>query len=241
MPSRSTSPKSTTKSATAVAKPAARSKAVAAPKAAAKGRSAASSKTTRAASKPVAPVVPEPQELVRPLIKVRQAREFTSKKVTRAELHAITEAARWSGSSRNEQPCRFIVLRDRTRIRDIAELGLPQTRGLRTATAAVAIVLPDEPGREISRAFDDGRAAERMLIAAHLLGLGGGISFVRRDVRDGINEALGLPAKRSVRTIVALGHPTEDALQSKSRPGQARLPREEVIFEERWPDEPAQP
>ncbi len=241
MPSRSTSPKPTTKSATAVAKPAARSKAVALPKAAAKGRSVASSQKTRAASKPVAPVVPEPQELVRPLLKVRQAREFTSRKVTRAELHAITEAARWSGSSRNEQSWRFIVLRDRTRIRDIAELGLPQTRGLRTATAAVAIVLPDEPGREISRAFDDGRAAERMLIAAHLLGLGGGISFVRRDVRDRINEALGLPAKRSVPTIVALGHPTEDALQSKSRPGQARLPREEVIFEERWPDEPAHP
>ena len=244
MPSRSTSSKPTKKSATAVAKPAkpaVRSKAVAAPKAAAKGRPAASSKKIRAASKPVAPAVPEPQELVRPLIRVRQAREFTTRKVTRAELHAITEAARWSGSSRNEQPCRFIVLRDRTRIRDIAELGLPQTRGLRTATAAVAIVLPDEPGREISRAFDDGRAAERMLIAAHLLGLGGGISFVRRDVRDGINAALGLPAKRSVRTIVAFGHPTEDALQSKSRPGQARLPREEVIFEERWPDEPAQP
>ncbi len=181
-----------------------------------------------------------PLDAVRPLIRVRQARQFTTRKVSKAELDAITEVARWSGSSRNEQPCRFITLRDKELIRKIAEMGLPQTRGLPTATAAVAIVEPDEPERGISRAFDDGRAAERMLIAAHMLGLGGGISRVRRDVRDGINEALRLPANRSVRTIVAFGYPTEDALSPKSKPGQARLPREDVVFEEAWPDPPLQ-
>ena len=170
--------------------------------------------------------------------RVRQAREFTTRKVTRAELEAITEVARWSGSSRNEQPCRFIAMRDQELIGRIADMALPQTRGLRSATAAVAIVEPDEPERADSRTFDDGRAAERMLIAAHMLGLGGGISRVRADVRDGINKALRLPSNRSVRTIVALGHPTEDALQPQSPPGKARLPREEVIYEECWPDPP---
>jgi len=169
---------------------------------------------------------------------VRQMREFTSRRVTKAELEAITEAARWSGSSRNEQPCRFIAVRDKATIRHIAELGLPQTRGLPTASAAVVIVMPDEPERERSRAFDDGRAAERMLIAAHMLGLGGGISRVRADVRDGINKVLGLPANRSVRTIVAIGHPSESALAPKTKPGMARLPREEVVFNERWPESP---
>jgi nitroreductase len=162
-------------------------------------------------------------------------REFTGKRVTRAELEAITEVARWSGSSRNEQPCRFIVLRKPETIARIAELGLPQTRGLPTATAAVAVVVPDEPEREISRSFDDGRAAERMLVAANLLGLGGGIARLRPDVREPISELLNLPPNRSVRTIVALGHPTADARLPKSRPGAARLPREEVVFEERWP------
>jgi len=162
-------------------------------------------------------------------------REFTTRRVTRAELDAITEVARWSGSSRNEQPCRYVALRDLDTITRIAELGLPQTRGLPTATAAVAIVVPDEPERESSRSFDDGRAAERMLIAANLLGLGGGISRLRADVREAIGNLLGLPPNRSVRTIVGLGHPSADALQPKSRPGAARLPREEVIYEEHWP------
>ncbi len=181
---------------------------------------------------------PTPLDVVRPLIRVRQIREFTGKRVTNAELDAITEVARWSGSSRNEQPIRFVTLRDRDVISRIAELGLPQTRGLRSASVAVAIVEPDEPERAISRAFDNGRAAERILIAATMLGLGGGISRVRPDVRDGINELLALPANRSVRTIVAIGHPTEEALAPKSRPGKARLPREQVIYDEAWPPPP---
>lgn len=195
----------------------------------------------KAPAKPAARAVAveaAPLDLVRPLIRVRQARAFTTKKVTKAELDAITEVARWTGSSRNEQPCRFIAIRDRELILRVAELGLPQTRGLPTASAVVAIVVPEEPEREMSRAFDDGRAAERILVAAHMLGLGGGISRVRADVRPGIDKALKLPSNRSVRTLVGLGHPTEDALKPKSRPGQARLPREEVIFEDCWPAPP---
>ncbi len=108
-----------------------------------------------------------------------------------------------------------------------------------TATAAVAIIVPEEPERELSRAFDDGRAAERILVAANMLGLAGGISRVRRDVRGPIDKLLQLPSNRSVRTIVAIGHPTEDALAPKSAPGRARLPREEVVYEERWPAPPS--
>jgi nitroreductase len=180
-------------------------------------------------------IVP-PTQAVRPLIRIRQMRDFTSRRVTRAELEAITEVARWSGSSRNEQPCRFIALRDSETIGRIAELGLPQTRGLPTATAAVAIVTPDELEREASRAFDDGRAAERMLIAANLLGLGGGISRLRPDVREPIGALLHVPANHSVRTVLAFGHPSAEARLPKSKPGMARLPRGEVVFEERWPE-----
>lgn len=187
-----------------------------------------SSKTSKADSTPL--------DLVKPLIRVRQIREFTGKRVTNAEMEAITEVARWSGSSRNEQPLRFIALRDKDIIKRIAEMGLPQTRGLPTANAAVAIIVPDEPERAISRAFDEGRAAERMLIAANLLGLAGGISRVRPDVREPINEHLNLPPNRSVRTIVAIGHPTPEALTRKSEPGTARLDRDRVICENRWPD-----
>jgi len=173
---------------------------------------------------------------VRPLIRVRQIREFTGEPPSQAELDAIVDVARWSGTSRNTQPWRFIVLRDTAKLRTIAELGLPSTRSLRTATAAIAIVLPDGAS-DISLAYDDGRVAERILMAASLLGLGAGIAWVRSEVREEIGRMLDLPHDRFIRTIMALGHPSEAARGPKSPPGQARLPRDRVVFQERWPKE----
>ncbi len=175
-----------------------------------------------------------PRERVLPLLRTRQVREFTDEPLAQDVLDAIVDAARWSGSSQNEQPWRFIVIRDGDTLRRLAEAGQPQTRPLNSATAAVAVVLPDEKGRAISRAYDEGRAAERMLVAASMLDVAAGISWVRPDVADAVHQILAVPQGRLVRTIVALGHPTETALQPKSAPGQARLPREQVVLEERW-------
>ena len=172
---------------------------------------------------------------LRPLRRARQIREFTDEQVSREDLDALANVARWTGSSRNTQPWRFIIVTDVDAIRRIAEIGLPQTRALKSATAALAIVLPVDETHEIGIAYDDGRAAERILIAAGMLDLGAGIAWVRSDVREPIGEVLGLPAERYVRTIVALGHPSDAALAPKAAPGDARLPRDESIFEERWP------
>ncbi len=73
-----------------------------------------------------------------------------------------------------------------------------------------------------------------MLIAASFLGLGAGIAWVRTDIRPVVSELLGLPEDRFVRTIIALGHPTDAAREPKSAPGQARLPRAETVFHERY-------
>ncbi len=174
-------------------------------------------------------------ERLRPLLRTRQVRDFTSDPVDPSLLDGIADAGRWSGSSQNEQPWHFIVIRDLDTIRRIAEAGPPQTRALRSATAAVAIVLPVDPQRTVSRAYDDGRAAERMLIAASMLGLGAGITWIRSDVLPAIRPLLDLPEDRLVRTVLAVGHPTEEARRPKSAPGQARRPREQAVFAERWP------
>lgn len=174
-------------------------------------------------------------EAVRPLLRVRQVREFTDAPVDPAALDAVADAARWSGSSRNTQPWRFIVIREPATLRALAEAGLPQTRSLTTARAAIAIALPTEPGRRVVHGYDEGRAAERMLIAASLLDLAAGIAWIRSEVRPAVAGLLGLPQDRFVRTVVAIGHPTDAARKPKSAPGEARLAREETVFSERWP------
>ena len=180
------------------------------------------------------PGASDPAELVRPLLRVRQVRDFTDAPIEDAVLDAIADAARWSGSSRNAQPWRFIVVREAASIRAMADAGLPQTRALATATAAIAIVMPEAPGAGIANAYDEGRVAERILVSASLLDLGAAISWVRGDVRTAIGAQLGVPDGRFVRTIVALGHPTQEARRPKSAPGAARLSRDETVRSERW-------
>jgi nitroreductase len=173
-----------------------------------------------------------PADVLRPLRQVRQYRDFTGVPPTDQELNAILDVARWSGSSTNSQPWRFIVVRDLELIRRVAEAGAPQTRSSRTATAVIAIALPDDQNRIVSHAYDDGRVAERILIAASMLGLGAGIGWVPVAVRQQIGEWLGVPDGFFVRTIMAVGHPSQAARQLKAAPGQARKPRGEVVLSE---------
>jgi nitroreductase len=169
---------------------------------------------------------------VEPLLRVRQARAFTDAAVDASALDAIADAARWSGSRANRQPWRFIVVSRAEVVRRIGEAGAPDAGTLATAPAAVAIVLPQEQGAAISNAFDEGRAAERMLIAAELLGMGAGIAWIASEGRPAVGELLGVPDGWFVRTMVAIGHPAERAATATG--GRSRLPREETVLSERW-------
>jgi nitroreductase len=170
-----------------------------------------------------------PTNRLKPLIRTRQYRHFTSEPVSEEDLIALAHVARWSGSSRNSQPWRFLIVRDVALIRRIADIGHPQTRSLQTAMAAFAIVLPDDDTRAVGLAYDDGRVAERVLIGASMLGLGAGITWVRSDVRSEIGGLLDVDEGRFVRTILALGHPSAEGRAPKSPPGQARLPLDELL------------
>ncbi len=178
-----------------------------------------------------------PADILRPLRRTRQYRDFESTPVTDAELDAVADVARWTGSSRNSQPWRFLVLTDPATLRALHEAGPPQTRGLATAPAAIAIVLPADPERVVHDAYDDGRVAERLLIAATMLGLGAGISWIRTDVRPAAAAILALPEGWMVRTIVQIGHPTPAARAPKAAPGAARRPFEEVVVRGTWPND----
>jgi nitroreductase len=178
---------------------------------------------------------PSPADRLRPVRRTRQYREFESTPLDRATVDALADVARWTGSSRNSQPWRFIVITDPATLRGIHGAGLPQTRGLATAPAAIAVALPAASDHSVADAYDEGRAVERLLVAASILDLGAGVSWIRNDVRPAIDGLLGLPADWTVRSVVQVGIPTEAARAPRSAPGTARLPRDETVFEERWP------
>jgi nitroreductase len=173
-------------------------------------------------------VEPDPEIVLRAMRRTRQIRQFTDEPVDEAALWAILEVARWSGSSMNQQPWTFLVLRDRADLERIADLA-QHSRYVRKAPLAIAIVLPGGDAEE--EAYDDGRVAERILIAASAQGLGAGIGWTVGSERAAIAELLGIAAPAYVRTIISIGHPTEEARRLRSGPGTGRRPLAEFVRE----------
>lgn len=166
--------------------------------------------------------------VLRALRRTRQVRKFTNESVAETDLRAILDVARWSGSSINRQPWTFIVIRDGADRERLAELA-PYARHVARAALAIAIAMSgDDPEWD---AYDEGRVAERVLVAAGALGLGAAIGWALETERPEVGAFLGVSAPRFVRTIISLGHPTHAARQPRSVPGTARRPLAELVRE----------
>ena len=114
------------------------------------------------------------REVTRELCRVRQARQYRPDPVPDDVVAELLEIARWTGSSRNTQPWHFIVVTDKEQLRQISQLRTP-INWVADAPLAIAIVL--EGASEVGETYDEGRVTERLLIGAHLLGLGGGTAW----------------------------------------------------------------
>ena len=57
-----------------------------------------------------------------PIRRVSQIRQYSPEPVPDDVVDQLLELARWTGSSKNSQPWRFIVVRDKDRLRKIAAL-----------------------------------------------------------------------------------------------------------------------
>src|SRR5688500_4689379 len=172
-------------------------------------------------------------EVVGEIKKVRQARLFEPKPVPDDVLNELLEVARWTGSSRNTQPWHFVVVRDKAKLHELSQLRDP-INWVADAAVAIAVVL-DGKGEPESESYDEGRVTERVLIAARLLGLGGGTAWYLSDENEAkAKELLDIPAERTARSMSVLGYPTtlKDHRPNKNTPG--RKPMDEIVSYERF-------
>ncbi len=168
---------------------------------------------------------------LRTLRSVRSVRDFRPDPIPDALISEILEVARWTGSGMNRQPWAFVVVRDRATLAAIADAS-PNAGHVRGAAAAIVLVMDGEsPAIE---AFDEARAAERILVAATALGLASAIGWIMPPGRPAVAALLGVPDGRTVRTLVSLGYPTEQGARPKAAAGTARRPLAEVVRYERF-------
>ena len=157
---------------------------------------------------------------------VRQTRGYTDAPVDPGALDEILEVARWSGSSANTQPWRFLVVDDKDVLRQLAEIRLPW---IATAPIAIAIVL--DGNKRLSEAYDEGRVTERIMIAAQLLGLGSAVAWYGDASQQAqAKDILGIPEDATARSLVTIGHPAPSGQRSANG---GRKPLDEIVSHNR--------
>lgn len=174
---------------------------------------------------------PIPAELTRFLRRLRAIRSFSAESVEDGVLEDILSVARWSGSSRNAQPWAFVVVQ-RQATRDALAALSASARHVQAAPVAILVAMPEE--LPVTSAYDEGRVAERILLAAAAHGLGAAIGWFGKESRPEVRRLLGLPDDRFVRTAISIGHPAAGAERARSAPGEARRPLAELVHRERW-------
>jgi nitroreductase len=153
----------------------------------------------------------------------RDSRAYREEPIPPQALHRILQAGRMAGSAKNRQPCRFVVLQERAGKEELAACGHFAAH-LPLAPLVVAVLVPG-PGH----AFDAGRAAQNMMLAAWAEGITS--CPVAMHEADCARRVLGLPEGHGVAIAIAFGYPQSPQSLSKGVP---RLPLQELVHYERW-------
>ncbi len=148
---------------------------------------------------------------------LRATRTFTDAPVADATLDRILEVGRWTGSARNRQPWRCVVVRDADRRAALGGLGA-YAQHLAGAPVVILLAIDTETGGEDGE-FDLGRMAQNLMLAAAALGLGScPATFFPHENARRATEIAGLTDPWWVRTALSLGHP------APSPPGRSAIP-----------------
>ena len=160
----------------------------------------------------------------RAVVDKRDQRIFLDRPIPEETLRRILQGGRMTGSSKNAEPNRFAVVRERAQVAAIAALG-PQARWVAEAAAVVVIVQTER------HEYDAGRCAQNMMVVAWGDGIGSCPAHVDETK---LGALLGVPPGLHVNRLIAFGY------VDPARPGvpksiaRRRLPLDELTHFEHW-------
>ncbi|HEY7517631.1 MAG TPA: nitroreductase family protein [Methylomirabilota bacterium] len=160
----------------------------------------------------------------RALVDKRDQRAFLPRPLPEESLRKILQAARMTGSSKNREPNRLVVVRERATLRAIADLGV---WGRWLGDAAVVIVIVQTERHE----FDAGRCAQNMMVAAWSEGIG---SCPAHLPEAELSRLLGVPADCHVNRVIGFGYIDPARAAAPRSVARRRKPLSELVHDERW-------
>lgn len=153
----------------------------------------------------------------------RSVRQYKEVMPVDADIDKILEAGRWAPSGLNNQPWRFLVIRDKSLINGLSEFT-KYSKVIKGAPVLILVFLDLEASYNRDKdLMAVGASIQNMLLEAHSLQLGacwlGEILNRKEDVR----KFLKLERNLELMAVVSLGYPAEKRPRSKRKPLQKLL------------------
>ncbi len=172
------------------------------------------------------------EEFLRLIRTRRSIRRYSEREIGEEEIKKILECAMQAPSAGNEQPWHFIVVRDKSKLKELSEIH-PYGKMLSEASAAIVVCCdPSLSKYKLPMWIQDCSAAtQNILLAARALGIGScwiGV-YPNESRMNPIAKALGVPEHVVVFSIVSLGYP-----RSEDEFFEADRFKKERVHHEKW-------
>lgn len=160
----------------------------------------------------------------RAVVDKRDQRAFLDRPLPEESLRRILQAARMTGSSKNVEPNRLVVVRDRVRLQAVAALG-PFAKFLARSAATVIICQTQK------HEFDAGRCAQNMMVAAWADGIG---SCPAHLPESELAKLLNIPSEILINRVIGFGYIDPARAAAPASVARPRRPLTELVHWETW-------
>ena len=148
----------------------------------------------------------------------RSVRRFTDAAVDDETIDRIIEMGTWAPSGLNNQPWRFVVIRD-SKLRDEIAAQTKYSRIIQGAPVCIAAFLDNSQSYDRVKDIQAcGACIQNMLLTIHHLGLGGVWLGEILKNRESVEKILKVPESCELMAVVALGHTEEKEKQGNRKP-----------------------
>jgi len=146
----------------------------------------------------------------------RSIRKYKPTPVEDEKLNMVLEAARWAPSAGNRQPWEFIVVKDPSIRRKIADIA-PYGGFIAEAPVMIAVVV--NPKEDLTHYIEDGAVATtHILLAAYAMGLGTcWVGAFGTTYENDAKRVLCVPQNLRILSLVSLGYPAEERTSTRKR------------------------
>ncbi|MDK2939685.1 MAG: hypothetical protein PWQ51_1850 [Methanolobus sp.] len=167
-------------------------------------------------------------EVIDTILSRRSIRKYTDESISDENIMIILETARWAPSGLNNQPWKFIVIKDKETMEEIAGCT-HYSQIVQDAPLLIAVYLDTETMYNKTKDIQAiGAAIQNMLLACCDLGLGAVWLGEILNQSDKVNLILNCPASLELMAVLAIGKPADNG----KSPSRKEL--EDIVFSEKY-------